>query len=97
MRRSLTRILTTIMVSITGCLLTPSLSQSQGGQGHVAVAITTEHALGFSTYAGGFFDLSWTPQERVLCVDDSQHGMVARTSTRTVISKSQSNGWSEVR
>ncbi|MBP8116278.1 MAG: hypothetical protein KAY09_00980 [Nitrospira sp.] len=57
MRRSLPRKLTTIMVSITGCLLTPSLSQSQGGQGHVAVAITNERALGFSTYTGGFFDL----------------------------------------
>ena len=44
MRRSLTRMLTTIIVSITGCLLTPSFSQSQGG---------SFFATGGSTGAGG--------------------------------------------
>jgi hypothetical protein len=53
--------------------------------------------LGFSTYTGGFFDIAWTPQERVLSVDGSQNGMVVRTSSRTVIFKSQSTGWTEVR
>jgi hypothetical protein len=67
------------------------------GHGHVAVAITNERALGFSTYTGGFFGLDWTPHERVLAVDGSQNGMVVRTSSRTVIFKSQSTGWTEVR
>ncbi|HNK51173.1 MAG TPA: hypothetical protein PKX75_19195, partial [Nitrospira sp.] len=67
------------------------------GQGHVAVAITNERALGFSTYTGGFFNIDWTPNERVLSVDGSQNGMVVRTSSRTVIFKSQSTGWTEVR
>ncbi|MCS6289978.1 MAG: hypothetical protein H8K10_13530 [Nitrospira sp.] len=66
-------------------------------RGHVAVAITNERALGFSTYTGGFFNIAWTPEERVLSVDGSQNGMVVRTSSRTVIFKSQSTGWTEVR
>lgn len=61
------------------------------------VAITNERALGFSTYTGGFFDIAWTPQERLLSVDGSQTGMIVRTSSRTVIFKSQSNGWTQVR
>lgn len=67
------------------------------GHGHVAVAITNERALGFSTYTGGFFNIAWTPDERVLSVDGSQNGMVVRTSSRTVIFKSQSTGWTEIR
>ena len=67
------------------------------GHGHVAVAITNERALGFSTYTGGFFVIAWTPQERVLSVDGGQNAMVVRTSTRTVMLQSQSNGWTEVR
>ena len=56
-----------------------------------------ERALRFSTYTGGFFNIDWTPDERVLSVDGSQNGMVVRTSARTVIFKSQSTGWTEVR
>ncbi len=67
------------------------------GHGHVVVAITNERALGFSTYTGGFFNIAWTPEERVLSVGGSQNGMVVRTSFRTVIFKSQSTGWTEVR
>jgi len=67
------------------------------GHGHVAVAITNERALGFSTYTGGFFNIAWTPEERVLSVDGSQNGMVVRISSRTVIFKSQSTGWIELR
>jgi hypothetical protein len=44
-----------------------------------------------------FFNIAWTPDERVLSVDGSQNGMVVRTSSRTVIFKSQSTGWTEVR
>lgn len=61
------------------------------------MAVTNERALGFSTYTGGFFVIDWTTNERVLSVDGSQNGMVVRTSSRTVIFKSQSTGWTEMR
>ena len=82
----------------TAVSLGPNEKVSQlRGQGHVAVAITNERGLGFSTYPAGFFNITWTPDERVLSVDGSQNGMVVRTSARIVIFKSQSTGWTEVR
>jgi hypothetical protein len=87
---------------IRGHLTTVSLGPNEQvsllrGHGHLAVAITNEPALGFSTYPDGFFNVAWTPWERVMSVDGSQNGMVVRTSPRTVIFKSQSTGWTEVR
>lgn len=52
---------------------------------------------GFSTYTGGFFTIGWSPDEHVLSVEGSQNGLVVHTSSRTVIFKSQSTGWNEVR
>jgi hypothetical protein len=82
----------------TSVALGPQEKVSQlRGSGRLAVAITNERALRFSTYTGGFFSIAWSPNERVLSVDGSQNGMVVHTSTRTAIFKSQSTGWNEVR
>ncbi|MDR4472607.1 MAG: hypothetical protein MRJ92_08150 [Nitrospira sp.] len=44
------------------------------GHGHVAVAITNERALGFSTYTGGFFVIAWTPQNGCWSTGAECHG-----------------------
>ncbi len=67
------------------------------GKGHVAAAITTERAIGFSTHTGWFYNVDWTPNERVISIDGGQNAMVVRTSSRTLMLKSQSTGWTEVR
>ena len=78
--------------------LGPSEKVSQlRGSGHVAAAITNERAVGFTTYTGGFYDIDWTPHERVVSVDGGQNALVVRTSSRTLVLKSQSTGWTEVR
>ena len=55
------------------------------------------NAIGFSTYTGGFYDVDRTPNERVVSVDGGQNALVVRTSSRTLVLKSQSTGWTEVR
>ncbi|MEP7150616.1 MAG: hypothetical protein ABI856_02815 [Nitrospira sp.] len=67
------------------------------GFGQVAAAITTERALGFSTYTGGFYNLDWTPNEEVISLDGGQNALVVHTSSRTMVLQSQSADWTEVR
>lgn len=82
----------------TSAALGPSEKVSQlRGNGHVAAAITNERALGFSAYTGAFYNIDWTPNERVICIDGGQNDLVVRTSSRTLVLKSQSTGWTEVR
>ncbi|HET7439282.1 MAG TPA: hypothetical protein VFJ56_07265, partial [Nitrospira sp.] len=52
------------------------------GHGHVAVVITTERALAFSSFTGGFFSLPWSTDERVLSVEETNDAVMVRTSTR---------------
>jgi hypothetical protein len=82
----------------TSVALGPSEKVSQlHGSGHVAAAITNERAIGFSAYTGGFYDVDWTPNERVVSVDGGQNALVIRTSSRMLVLKSQSTGWTEMR
>ena len=67
------------------------------GRGHVAVVLTSDRALAFSSYTGGFFSLPWTTDERVLAIDESNDAVMLRTSARTVVFRSQSTEWVEVR
>ena len=66
------------------------------GRGHVAVAITSERAMAFSSYTGGIFSIPWSPDEKVLSVEDSHDSCMVRTSTRMLIFRSQSTEWMEV-
>ena len=66
------------------------------GTGHVAAAITNDRHRIFHL-SGGFYDVDRTPNERVVSVDGGQNALVVRTSSRTLVLKSQSTGWTEVR
>ena len=70
-------------------------SLSMRGHGHVAVAVTNRRALGFSTYTGGFLILPGLRRNACCRSTEGQNAMVVRTSSRTVIFKSQSNGWTK--
>ena len=67
------------------------------GYGHVTAAINNERAIGFSTHTGGFYDIDWRPDDRVVSIDGGQNALVIRTSSRTLVLKSQSTGGTEVR
>lgn len=95
MRRSLTRILTTIMVSMTGCLLTPSLSQSQGGHSHVTITPTADKLIAWSA-AGGGIEESLEPGESVVSSDARGHTGFVQTSTRLLGFSAGLRQWREV-
>ena len=62
----------------------------------MAVAVTNERALGFSTYTGGFLILPGL-RRNACCRSTEGRTPWWSASSRTVIFKSQSNGWTEVR
>lgn len=61
------------------------------------MAITSERAMAFSSYTGGIFSISWSPDEKVLSVEDSPDACMVRTSTRLLAFRSQSTEWMEVK
>ncbi|OGW49973.1 MAG: hypothetical protein A2V62_07810 [Nitrospirae bacterium RBG_19FT_COMBO_58_9] len=67
------------------------------GRGHVAVVITSERAMAFSSYTGGIFSIPWSTDEQVLSVEDSNDACMVRTSTRMLVFRSQSTAWMEVK
>lgn len=67
------------------------------GRGHVAVAITSERALAFSSYTGGFFSIPWSNDERVLSVEETNDAYMVRTSARMLVFRSQATEWTEVK
>jgi len=95
MRRSLTRMLTTIIVSITGGLLTPSFSQSQGGHGHVTITSTADKLIAWPA-AGGGIEESLKPGESVVRSGARGHTGFAQTSTRLLGFSAGLRQWREV-
>lgn len=67
------------------------------GRGHVAVAITSDRAIAFSSFTGGLFSISWSPEERLLSVEDTHDSCMVRTSARQLVFRSQSTDWMEVK
>ena len=58
---------------------------------------SNKRVIGFSTHTGGFYDVDWTPNEQVVSVDGGLNALIVRTSSRTLVLKSQSTSWTEVR
>lgn len=67
------------------------------GRGHIAIAVTTERALAFSSYTGGFFSIPWSTDERVQSVDETGDAVMIRTSPRTLDFRAQTTEWVEIR
>jgi len=67
------------------------------GHGHVAVVVTSERALAFSSFTGGFFSLPWSTDERVVSVEETNDAVMVRTSTRLLAFRSQTTAWVEVK
>lgn len=67
------------------------------GRGHIAVIITSDRVLAFSSFTGGFFSLPWSTDERVVSVDDTNDAVLVRTSARLLAFRSQTTEWSEMR
>lgn len=65
------------------------------GRGHVAVVITSNRALAFSSYTAGFFAIPWSTEERVVSVDETGDAVMIRISTLAF--RSQTTEWVEIR
>ena len=67
------------------------------GRGHVAVTITTERALAFSAFTGGFFPIRWSAHEQLQAVDKTNDTILVRTTARQLVFRSQRAGWTEMK
>jgi hypothetical protein len=67
------------------------------GRGHVIVAITSERALAFSAFTGGFFAVRWSANEQMQSMDQTNDVTMIRTTTRQLAFRSQTGGWTELR
>ena len=66
-------------------------------RGHVVVVITSEQALAFSAFTGGFFPVRWSAHEQMQSIDKTNDVTVIRTTTRQLAFRSQTGGWTEMR
>ena len=96
MRRFLVHIPAVIRVFIAGLLLTPSLSQSQGGGGQVTITPTTDKVIAWSA-AGGGVEESLQPGESVVTSGARGHTGFVQTSNRLLGFSSGLRQWREVR
>ena len=96
MRRFLVHIPAVIIVFVAGLLLTPSLSQSQGGGGQVTIMPTTDKVIAWSA-AGGGVEESLQPGESVVTSGARGHTGFVQTSNRLLGFSSGLRQWREVR
>ena len=96
MRRFLAHIPAVIIVFVAGLLLTPALSQSQGGGGQVTITPTTDKVIAWSA-AGGGVEESLQPGESVVTSGARGHTGFVQTSNRLLGFSSGLRQWREVR
>ena len=96
MRRFLVHIPVVIIAFVVGLLLTPSLSQSQGGGGQVTITPTTDKVIAWSA-AGGGVEESLQPGESVVASGARGHTGFVQTSNRLLGFSSGLRQWREVR
>ena len=96
MRRFLVHIPAVIIVFVAGLLLTPSLSQSQGGGGQVTITPTTDKVIAWSAVGGGVEE-SLQPGESVVTSGARGHTGFVQTSNRLLGFSSGLRQWREVR
>jgi len=95
MRRSIALMPAMIMVSIAGLLLTPTLSQSRGGDGQVTITPTADKVIAWSA-AGGGVEESLEPGESVITSSAKGHTGFVQTSTRLLGFSAGLRQWREV-
>lgn len=69
----------------------------QESRGRMIVAITSERALAFSAFIGGFFAVRWSANEQVQSIDQTNDVTVIRTTMRQLAFRSQTGGWTELK
>ena len=95
MRRSIGLLLIVITASVGGLVLTPTLSQSQGGGGQVTITPTADKVIAWSA-AGGGVEESLHPGESVVTSGARGHTGFVQTSNRLLGFSAGLRQWREV-